>query len=424
MDFSLTPEQQEWLDKAHALGPTFASRARKYDESGLYPAENFDLLREEGFLKLAVPREFGGLGTRAGFSAFIPHSVVEVVASYCGSTGWDLLTHYHHCGLLAGLGSDAQQARFFKDVVEKGSVMGSLGSEVMPQQMKAAANTGRQIKFEAGLEPVDGGFRANATKGFCSMAPVSDYLFYWALAPGTDNNAAGLTLAVVPKESPGLSFLPGWEEAIGIRASLSGGAKLENVFIPWENVLGEPGDYVQQHHYTFELTYAFQLLGIAQGAYNFIKTLLAERPYLQSDDTVMYTVGEMSSTLQAIRTSLWYAQWLWDQEQWDEAAHASMRGLHEAKTGALMITTKSFDVTGVRALFKFNPLERAWRDVRTVTLHTRESQLMRLLAEGDISSQKFVKEKYGPRLDPSERRTWADLGLPRPGESTKAVAGR
>ena len=61
-----------------------------------------------------------------------------------------------------------------------------------------------------------------------------------------------------------------------------------------------------------------------------------------------------------------------------------MRALHSAKTSALMITTGAFDVIGVRALFKFNPLERNWRDVRTVTLHTRESQLMRLLAEGEI----------------------------------------
>jgi alkylation response protein AidB-like acyl-CoA dehydrogenase len=412
MSFSPAPDAQKWIDKARRLQPTFAANARKYDESGTFPTANFEVLRDEGFLKLAIPREYGGEGTFAGFCAFTPHAVIETVAAACANTGWDLLTQYHCSGLLASLGNDEQRRRIFGDVVNNGVLMASIGSEVMPQQLRAPSSVGTKLKFDAGLEPVEGGFQATATKGFCSVAPVAKYLFYWALAPGIETTSEGLTLSVIPTDSPGVSFLPGWEEAIGIRASLSGGAKLENVFIPWRNVLGEPGDYVQVHPYTFELTYAVQLLGIAQGAFDFVKTVLAERPYLQTDDTVMYAVGEMSAALQATRMSWWYAQWLWDQEQWDEAAHATMRALHSAKTSALMLTTRAFDVVGVRALFKFNPLERNWRDVRTVTLHTRESQLMRLLAEGDVSGRKFAKEKYGQRLE--TRRTWADLGLPRP----------
>lgn len=423
MDLTLTPDQQAWVDKAHALGPTIAANARRYDEAGTYPADNFDLFREQGFLKLAVPREYGGLGDAAGYASFIPHMVIEAVAQYCGSTGWALLTHLQHCGLLAGMGNEEQKTRVFRDIVDNGVLMGSLGSEVIPQQLTASIDTKRNISFTAGFEPVDGGFLANATKGFCSMASVSKYNFYWALAPGTDNNAQGLTVALVTSDSPGLTFLPGWEEAIGLRASLSGGAKLENVFIPWRNVLGEPGDYIQAYPYTVELTYAVELTGIAQGAYNFVKTVLDERPFLQADDTVMFTVGEMSSALQAMRLSWWYAQALWDEERWDEAAHATMRALHAAKTGAMMITTKAFEVIGVRSVFKFHPLARAWRDARTVTLHTRESQLMRLLAEGDVSGKKFAKEKYGQRLEPHERRTWADLGISREDAVPGASAG-
>lgn len=422
VDFRLSTEQQEWVDKAKKLSKEFSTRAREYDERGQYTPENLDILREEGFLKLAVPKEYGGLGTKAGWCAFLPHLVLEEIAAGCGNTGWNLLTHFHHCGLLAGLGNEEQCSRFFADVVNKGSLMGSLGSEVNPQQMTAAANVGQRIKFEAGFEPVPGGFRANAVKGFCSLGPVADYLFYWALAPGTTSNAEGLTLSIVPRNSPGLTFLSGWEESIGLRATLSGGAKLENVFIPWKNVLGEPGDWVQKHPYTFELTYAVELLGIAQGAYNFVVKLVRERPYLQKDDTVVYTIGDMSSDLVGTRQAWWYAQWLWDQNQYDDAAHASMRALHLAKKTAMFVTTNAFDVCGVRGVFKFNPLERAWRDARTVTLHTRESQLMRLLAEGEISGQRFTKEKYGPRLE--QRRNWHDLGIERETPEPSATAAQ
>jgi alkylation response protein AidB-like acyl-CoA dehydrogenase len=413
LNFELSAQQAEWVRRARELAVEFKQDARRVDESGDYPSANMQKLRDGGFLKLAVPEEFGGLGTRAGWCSWLPHLVLEEIAAGCSNTGWALLTHFHNCGVISGIASDRQCARFFADVVENGALIGSLGSEVSPQQMRAGANVGRRITFEAGLEPVEGGFRANAVKGFCSGGPVSDYLIYWALAPGTSSNAEGLVICVVPRTSAGLSFLPGWEEAIGLRATHSGGAKLEGVFIPWENVLGEPGDWVQKHHYTFELTYAVQLVGTAQGAYDFVLDLIRERPYLQQDDTVMYAIGAMSSQLQSARTTWWLAQAMWTAERYDDAAHASMRALHVAKASAVDIVNSAFDVCGVRSVFKFNPIDRSWRDARTVTLHTRESQLMRLLAEGEVSGARFTKEKYGRRLDEFERKTWADVGLSR-----------
>jgi alkylation response protein AidB-like acyl-CoA dehydrogenase len=409
----LTPTEQEWVAKARKLAQEeFVPRAREIDEQGRFPAENMQRLREEGILLLAVPQEYGGYGTDAYWCAALPHLVLEEVAAGCANTGWCLVTHFHYCGI-AGMGNEEQKRRWFGEVVENGALIGSLGSEVQPQQAKAAADTATRITYNASFEPVEGGFRATATKGFCSLASVAEWSFYWALAPGTETNAEGLVIAGIPHDTPGYSFLPGWEDSTGLRGTESGGAKLENVFIPWENVVGEPGDWVQKHPYTFELTYAVQLTGTAQGVYNFVLQLLRDRPYLQTDDTVMFTVGEMSSDLQAARTSWRYAQSLWDDGLWDEAAHASMRALHQAKRTAVDVANKAYEVCGTRALFKFNPVDRGWRNGRTVTLHTRESQLMRYLAEGDITGEKFAKEKYGPRIAPNDRKTWADLGIDR-----------
>jgi alkylation response protein AidB-like acyl-CoA dehydrogenase len=91
---------------------------------------------------------------------------------------------------------------------------------------------------------------------------------------------------------------------------------------------------------------------------------------------------------------------------------ASLRALHQAKTTALFVATKAFELVGTRALFKFNPLERAWRDIRTVSLHTRESQLMTLLARSEITGEQFAKVKYGRRIPVDERTSWSDLGMP------------
>ncbi|QOI65952.1 acyl-CoA/acyl-ACP dehydrogenase (plasmid) [Arthrobacter sp. TES] len=408
IDFSLTQEQIHWVEKAREFAGRFSERARSYDEAGVYPRENMNELRDAGFLKLAIPSEYGGLGNAAGFCSWLPHLVIEQVASACGGTAWCLMTHYHASGLLAGLGTEEQKRRIFRDVVENGALIATLGSEVQPQQMKAVTDkVGPLISFEAGMEPVEGGFIANARKGFCSTASEADYIIYWSQAPGTAGGSDGLTMSIIPRDTPGLSFLPGWEEAVGIRSSQSGGALFEDVFIPWESVMGEPGDYVQRHPYTFELSYAVFLLGLAQGAYDFLRATLKDRAFLQEDDTVMYALGEMSSEIQATRMSCWFAQWLWESEDFEEAHQASLRALHQAKATSLKVATQGFDVVGVRGLFKFNPLERIWRDIRTATLHTRESQFMRLLSRGELHGEKFMKQKYGDRL--AEKKSWNDL---------------
>ena len=48
---------------AHQLGKDrFESRSAEYDVEAKFPTENYEDLREAGFLALTVPAEYGGLG--------------------------------------------------------------------------------------------------------------------------------------------------------------------------------------------------------------------------------------------------------------------------------------------------------------------------------------------------------------------------
>jgi hypothetical protein len=59
---------------------TFAQRATTHDRDNSFPFENYDDLRDGGFLKLTVPTELGGLG--AGLAEVLP--VLERLAVWCG----------------------------------------------------------------------------------------------------------------------------------------------------------------------------------------------------------------------------------------------------------------------------------------------------------------------------------------------------
>jgi alkylation response protein AidB-like acyl-CoA dehydrogenase len=411
MDFTLSTDQQRWVELAKELGPAFASRAREYDEAAAFPEKDFELLKEHGFLALAVPKAFGGHGEPAGYAALLPYMVVKTIASFSSGTAWCLMIHYHQSGVIARLGDDEQRHRILGDVAQSGALLGSSGSEVNPRQLTAAKDQATKLTFDkAEIAATDGGLIANGTKFFCSGAPVAKYLLYWGLAPGTVSSGEGLFQAVIPAKNPGITFdSNGWEESTGLRCTMTWSTKFEDVFIPWENVLGQPGDFVQKDPYTYELSQSAHLLGSAEGAFNFVMTVLRERPYLLSDDNLVFDVGEIDAALQACNASLLYSNWLWEQERWSEAALASVRTLHSVKEVAGFITQKGYEIIGTRALFKYHPFERAARDMHAAMSHTRESQLMRLLVEGTLEGNYWPKKKYGEKLD--GQKTWEELGL-------------
>jgi alkylation response protein AidB-like acyl-CoA dehydrogenase len=401
MEFTLSAEDQQLVDRARALAAECATRAKEYDDAAAFPAEDFARLRAEGLHTLAIPREFGGHGMWQG-ERYVPYyAVLEVLAAGAASTGQLVQIQSHATGIVARHANEALKRQVLGDVVERGALVASCGSEVDPGVVANAE------KARAELTPVAGGFRLNATKFFASLAPAADYYVVYVLAPGAKTVAEGLTTVLVAKEDPGVSVRDTWD-TMGMRATISWSLILEDVFVPWDRVMGEPGDWVQHDPRTFTLAYVANHLGTAQGVYEFTLDYLKQRPFLTNDDVIMYTVGEMDAALQATRASMWFAARLWEENRYEEAELAGMRALHTSKQMALMVTTKAFDVVGARAAFRNLPVERAFRDARTFSLHFRESHLLRLLAQADLGADFHSKQRYGPRLG---RQSWAALGL-------------
>ncbi|HET7036553.1 MAG TPA: acyl-CoA dehydrogenase family protein, partial [Thermomicrobiaceae bacterium] len=311
MDFTIPAEYQELVDKAGALAAEFLPRARAYDEQAAFPAENFERLRQEGFLKLTVPRELGGYGLWRDQSYIPLYMILAKLAEGDASTGQLVQIQSHASGIVGYLGNEEQRRRILGDVVERGALIASCGSEANPRVIGPG-------KVQSELEPVPGGFRLTGVKHFASLAPEADYFVVYVMAPGSSSVAEGYTTVIVPRESEGVSFEDTWD-VMGMRATISWALHLDNVFVPWENVLGQPGDWVQHDPRTFTLAYVANHLGVAQGVFNFVVDYLKPRPFLVKDDTIAFTLGEMDSMLQATRTSMWYAGWLWEQNQYEEA---------------------------------------------------------------------------------------------------------
>lgn len=406
MDFSLTPLEQDLLGRAKKLAPIFAERTRKYDESACFPEDNFELLREAGLLKLTVPSEYGGYGLWSddGYLAF--YLVLETLAASCSSTAQLLQVHCHCVGNIAALADDAQKRRIMKDVVENGALVGSAGD------FHSAVRSGT-----AALRPVEGGFRFSARTYFGSLSARADYLLAFAAAPKGNSFGEIVTLCI-PRDTPGLSNQDTWSQVIGMRATESWSTIFDDIFVPWENVIGQPGDFIRDPR-GWTLAYAANYLGTAQGAYDFVVQFLKTKPHLLDDDVVAHTIGGMEATLQAARTSLWYACWLWEKKDYEAAELASLRFHHTAREAAIAITSQAFDVCGTSSAMRTYPLDQALRNARTYTLHTRETTNTRLLANAAVKGDFHAKQWFAPS---SERLTWEHYGIVRPGNDPASAA--
>jgi len=84
----------ELLATARKLGSEkFLPRAAGYDREGRFPTENYDDLREAGFLALVIPEQYGGMGVQYG-------QYMEISAElgrWCGATA---LTFNMHCATM------------------------------------------------------------------------------------------------------------------------------------------------------------------------------------------------------------------------------------------------------------------------------------------------------------------------------------
>src|SRR5262245_12087089 len=62
MPHTLTPRQRRFVALADELAARFGERAAVHDREGTFPFENYADLHESGYLRLSLPRIYGGEG--------------------------------------------------------------------------------------------------------------------------------------------------------------------------------------------------------------------------------------------------------------------------------------------------------------------------------------------------------------------------
>src|SRR5688572_21914134 len=196
------PGDDVFVSVAAELGAEFAPRAAEHDRENSFVAENFDRMREAGYLRLAVPKELGGLGATMRQVVFAQAELARA----CAATA--LAVNMHQYLVLANV------FRWKKGAPGADNVLRRVAGEGIVLMTSGGSDgiwpSGKAVKE-------NGGYRISGRKVFCSQAPAADVLTTMAVY---DDPAEGpvVLLAGIPMTSPGITILDNWD-VMGMRAT-------------------------------------------------------------------------------------------------------------------------------------------------------------------------------------------------------------
>ena len=203
---------------------------------------------------------------------------------------------------------------------------------------------------------------------------------------------AGISTFIVDGDSEGIRTGK-LEKKMGIRASQTAEMHFENVIVPKENRLGEPGQGFSIAMGTLDggrIGVAAQSLGIAQGAYDRMIDYMMEREQfgvtLSRFDTLRFEVARIRMQLESARLLVYRAADNKDKGL-PYTAEAAMAKL-AASEAAVDITRKSIQFHGGYGYMADRPIERMYRDAKITEIYEGTSQVQQMVIAADTFAPK------------------------------------
>lgn len=340
---------------AAEVGRAAAPYDAEHDRDATFVREAYAAMSDLGYLRLAVPTELGGLG--ASWRQVV--LAEEELGSRSGAAALSAAMHLYLTLVQRWRrrrgAADAEGA--LRKVAADGLVLATSGGSDWVSPTTTATE-------------VEGGYRFDGRKVFCTQAPVAGVLSTSAVL-GTPGPDAVVLHAGVPLSAPGVSIVETWD-TLGMRGTASHDLVFDGVFVPAEKIMGRrpygvlagPLLVAAIH---FAPVAAAAYLGVARGA-----CAEATRLAAGGDRTgTTRRVGEMSARLQVAKWALLSAvDEVGDDPAADEPALAAvMTAKRHAVVEARAVVDLALEVAGGRAFFRTSPLERAYRDVRGGPFH-------------------------------------------------------
>jgi alkylation response protein AidB-like acyl-CoA dehydrogenase len=231
MDFSLTPEQQEWQNAAiefakASLNDDMIAR----DHNAEFNREFWNRCAEFGVQGLPVPEKYGGTGGDVATGI----AVMEGLGYGCKDAGllFSINAHLWTNSVPILLYGNEKQKQKYLPGLSNGTLIGANGASEPESGSDVFAMKTRAVKQ-------GDKYILNGTKMFVTNAQIADVI----VAYGTLNESKGVLGVcgfIIEKDFPGVSISRKLEK-MGLRTSPMAELIFENCEVPAENLLGREG---------------------------------------------------------------------------------------------------------------------------------------------------------------------------------------
>jgi butyryl-CoA dehydrogenase len=358
MDFRLT-EEQEFFKKivADAVDKIIVPRSQEIDEKDEFPWEVWREFTKLGYLGLRYPEDIGGMNADKVMCMTFYEEIARGSVGFAQSAIMNILmgTYFIH--------------RFGSDAIRERCLSPAIKGEKIATMCFSEDQSGSDLGATRTTAVRDGdGWRLNGTKMWITNGPICDFCTVLATTDPS-KGLKGLNFFLVEKGTSGFS---GGQiiHKLGCRGTVTGELVFDNVWLPYENLLGEePGKgvaYVGDILDEVRLMTGAMALGIAKGAYaealEFARKRIAFGKPIGNYQLIREKFAEMDSIMNAARLMVYYGSWLLENGMDSRiiAAEAKMY----ATEACLKVVDELTRIYGANAFaYEYMP-QRFFRDAR------------------------------------------------------------
>ena len=387
MKHTFIENREKFIENLETIFKNCEGRAAHYDANNLFFQEDFDELKEAGYLLIAVPKEFGGYGMQMDEVEVLTRKL----AYHAAPTALGLNMHIYWTGLISDLYRNGDSSMNW--VLEEAG-----NGKVFAAGHGESGNDIPVLYSTSKAEKVDGGYKFTGHKMFGSLSPVWDYMGLHG-QDNSDPENPMIIHAFLPRDFENFEIKKTWDNVMGMRATRSDDTLLNGVIIPDKYIVRKvPAGFKGIDGFVLGI-FSWALIGfgniyyaIAQRVVDMVletihkkKSISLGRPSMAYHSGIQHDIAEIILELEGIGPHLDTTAREWTEGKdygaaWGVKIFAAKC---HAVEGSWRIVDKAMDIMGGYGISRKSGFERLYRDARLGRIHPSNSYITReVLAKG------------------------------------------
>ncbi|PZU47789.1 MAG: acyl-CoA dehydrogenase [Arsenicicoccus sp.] len=372
-----TPEAEDLLALVREIADAeLAPKAARYEREERFPREVFRLLGDAGLMGLPFPEGIGGGGQP--YAVYL--QVLEELAARWASVALGISVHTLACSPIAAFGTEAQRRDLLPEMV---------GGTLIGAYSLSEAHAGSDVAaMRANATPTEDGWVARGEKAWVTHGGHADFYSTFLRTPADGERA--ISCFHLTPDLPGFSTAKP-EEKMGLTGSTTAAIRLDDVPVPADRLVGEPGRGMAIALGALDsgrLGISAVAVGLAQSALDVAVAYAVEREAfgrpIAEHQGVAFLLADMAAAVESARATYLVAARRKDAGK-PFSRQASIAKL-VATDAAMKVTTDAVQVLGGAGYTRDHPAERYMREAKVMQIFEGTNQIQRMVIGRHLTS--------------------------------------